>query len=121
MECSSCHREYEYVRAQGHTLTRCNTCLVNDRRFQRKLDIIEYLGGKCNKCGYNKCPIALDFHHIEPKHKTFNISGSHTRSWFRIMEELKKGIILCSNCHRETEFEGTRFAKFIATDIPSLL
>ena len=32
------------------------------RKFVR-LRAIEYKGGKCAKCGYDKCTDALDFHH----------------------------------------------------------
>ena len=36
-------------------------------RQQQKLKAIEYKGGKCKICGYDKCPRALDFHHIDSK------------------------------------------------------
>ena len=63
---------------------------------------IEYKGGKCVKCGYNKCNAALDFHHLDPTQKEFNLgSHGHTRSWERMKVELDKCILLCANCHRE--------------------
>lgn len=52
-------------------------------------------------CGYSKCKEALDFHHVNPNEKDFNISGSHSRSWEKIELELKKCVLLCANCHRE--------------------
>lgn len=42
---------------------------------QVKLKAIEYKGGKCQICGYNKCTGALEFHHLDPTKKDFNISG----------------------------------------------
>ena len=51
------------------------------------------------KCGYNRCNRALTFHHL--RDKSFIISGSHTRSWEAILEELKKCVLLCQNCHNE--------------------
>ncbi len=40
--------------------------------FQGKL--IQKFGGKCVVCGYNKYAGALDFHHLDPKTKTFALS-----------------------------------------------
>lgn len=36
------------------------------RWIKRKLDAIEYLGGKCISCGYSKYYGALEFHHRDP-------------------------------------------------------
>lgn len=59
----------------------------------------------CQKCNYNKCSASLDFHHLDPKQKDFNISGFKRTRGFKdldlIYNEIEKCIILCSNCHRE--------------------
>lgn len=81
----------------------CNSCSVNKRRFKLKNKCVEYKGGECEKCGYSKCNRALEFHHLNPKNKKFNISGSHCRSWEVVKEELDKCILVCSNCHKEIE------------------
>ena len=44
------------------------------RSAKRKLELIEYKGGKCEICGYNKNLSALEFHHINSKDKSFSIS-----------------------------------------------
>ncbi len=63
---------------------------------------IEYKGGKCQLCGYNRCPEAMEFHHLNSSGKDFGISQKgYTRSWKRVKEELDKCIMLCANCHRE--------------------
>ena len=63
---------------------------------------IDYKGGRCQLCGYNRCPEALEFHHLETSGKDFGISDKgYTRSWKKIKEELDKCILLCANCHRE--------------------
>jgi len=65
---------------------------------------IDYKGGKCIVCGYNKCTWALEFHHIDPKEKEFSISDKgYTRSWDKVKIELDKCVLLCANCHREVE------------------
>lgn len=69
-------------------------------RRRLKLRAIQYKGGGCRVCGYNRCPRALNFHHIYPTHKDFNVSGS-TKSWQRIKAELDKCVLLCANCHAE--------------------
>jgi predicted HNH restriction endonuclease len=61
---------------------------------------IAYLGGKCQICGYNKCNAAIEFHHSRDYGKAFCISSALT-SWERILPELEKCVLLCSNCHRE--------------------
>lgn len=101
--CKICGREYVYNRKKGHTRTKCNTCMVNLRRFKVKLRCVEYKGGKCERCGYDKCNEALEFHHLDQAEKDFGISGSHCRKWSDIEKELDKCIMLCSNCHRELE------------------
>lgn len=63
---------------------------------------VEYKGGKCSVCGYDRCADALEFHHLDPSQKDFGISSKgYTRSWDKVKEELDKCILVCSNCHRE--------------------
>jgi len=73
-------------------------------RKRSKLKLIEYKGGECERCGYNKCIDALEFHHIDPNEKDFAISG---KSWSfeKLKNEVDKCILVCSNCHKEIHFE----------------
>ena len=55
---------------------------------------------KCEKCGFNH-PAALDFHHLDPSKKEFKISGKlNVKNKEKVLNEIKKCIVLCSNCHR---------------------
>lgn len=65
-----------------------------------KQKLIDYKGGKCQICGYNRCINALEFHHLNPKEKDFTISGG-TKSFEHIKPEVDKCILVCANCHRE--------------------
>lgn len=69
---------------------------------------VEYKGGRCAKCGYDKCMDALDFHHLNASDKSFGIAANLTRKWEDLQTELDKCVLLCANCHRElhcsTEF-----------------
>jgi len=74
----------------------------SELRRKVKLEALEYKGGKCDKCGYNKCPGALIFHHLDPKEKDFGISADGIyRSLEKIKPELDKCILVCTNCHAE--------------------
>lgn len=101
--CKSCGRAYVYDLRfkQGHKLDRCNSCVINDRRFALKVRAVEYKGGSCENCGYDKCLRALTFHHKDPSQKDWQISGNHCRKWESIKQELDKCVMLCSNCHAE--------------------
>lgn len=91
--------------------TRCKKCAVEQvtkRRRKVKELAVAYKGGKCEKCGYDKCVAAMDFHHLDPEKKEFNLSAKgHCRKWEDIKQELDKCILICSNCHRELHSEET--------------
>jgi hypothetical protein len=65
--------------------------------------MVDYKGGECQLCGYNRCLRALDFHHVDPATKRFHLAGSHNRSWESLRAELDKCLLVCSNCHDEIE------------------
>lgn len=72
-------------------------------RKEVKRRLIEYKGGKCQICGYNRCQDALDFHHLDPSQKDYNISGG-TKSFNTLKSEVDKCILVCANCHREIHY-----------------
>ena len=76
----------------------------SEHRRNIKRRAIEYKGGKCQKCGYSKSVYSLDFHHINPKKKSFVISAQ-IRKWEAIVEELNKCVLVCKNCHSEIHDE----------------
>jgi len=76
---------------------------VAKRRKALRLKAVDYQGGKCQLCGYNKCSDALEFHHFLNQ-KNFGISAKgYTRSWEKVKKELDICILMCANCHREVE------------------
>ena len=73
-------------------------------RRRLKAKAIEYKGGKCVLCGYDRCNAALEFHRLDKKAKGFGLSrGGRIRSWESMKKELDKCILVCANCHREVE------------------
>lgn len=73
------------------------------RGLKRKLDAINQRNGKCEKCGYDKNISALEFHHINPSVKEFQLDMRHfsNTNLETLQKELDKCILLCANCHRE--------------------
>lgn len=78
---------------------------VKLHRQKLKEKAIEYKGGCCVKCSYNKCNSALEFHHLNPKEKDFTVGYYKVLAWDKIKIELDKCILVCSNCHREIHEE----------------
>lgn len=72
---------------------------ASQARRELRARAIAHLGGVCTICGYNRCPSAMDFHHLEAATKDFDISARS--SWKTIEPELKKCVLLCARCHRE--------------------
>jgi hypothetical protein len=109
--CQICSRDYVYIRGQGHQKDICNTCRTARDRRNKKKKALERKGGKCQKCGYDKCESALQFHHSNPEEKDATVSSmiARNKSWKEIKKEVDKCILVCANCHCEIhEMETTR-------------
>jgi len=78
-------------------------------RKNTKKRIIDAFGGKCCMCGYNKCNEALELHHLNPEEKDFSFGAvrASIKSWSKIVKELRKCILVCSNCHKEIHYNNT--------------
>ena len=103
--CTRCNKNYIYNRKNGHRKSVCNACNVTICRQRRKQKCINYKGGKCQICGYNKCNAALQFHHKDPNQKEFGLSSKgRPIAWEKTKKELNKCEILCANCHSEIHY-----------------
>jgi hypothetical protein len=73
------------------------------RGLERKKQLIKIAGGECCDCGYKKNISALEFHHLNPDKKSFGIDlrKCSCANWERLVEEVKKCVLICANCHRE--------------------
>lgn len=80
---------------------RCNVERVQVRRERVSRTLKKEAGGKCVICGYNKCDHALDFHHIDPTKKDFEVNRRLTLAIDTLRKETEKCVLVCSNCHRE--------------------
>ena len=72
-----------------------------------KHQLILYKGGKCERCGYDKCEGALQFHHLDPNQKDFGIAeiGVTLDNIEKMYEEVDKCLLLCANCHAEEHYQ----------------
>jgi transposase-like protein len=85
---------------------RCRQCRIErvvQRRQMVKRILVEEAGGRCRLCGYDRCIAALEFHHADPSTKEFALSRRGARSIERLRTEVRKCVLLCSNCHAEVE------------------
>ncbi len=80
-----------------------------EAKRQIKTKAVQYKGGSCELCGYDNYQGALEFHHRDPFKKDFHVSGS-TVNWEKLVIELNKCSLLCSNCHKEVH-AGLRHPK----------
>jgi hypothetical protein len=76
---------------------------VKKWRTNCKRRIIVAMGGSCCCCGYNKCDKALALHHLDPSQKdiAFGAIRANPKNWNSIVEELRKCVLVCHNCHSE--------------------
>lgn len=114
--CEICNKPFE-IKSYGYSRKYCYECspsyitsqersasIIVLRRAMKKR-AIELRGGKCEKCGYDKCIEALQFHHRNPEEKSFGLSQSgNTRSWQEYLNEAMKCDLLCANCHAEEHY-----------------
>lgn len=105
--CPICGRQFFPKTAMANQRMCCYDCMPDGVQLTRGMflaKIKKARGGKCIKCGYDRCIKALEFHHLDPSQKDFTISNDH----FRLQEainESKKCILICSNCHKELHDE----------------
>lgn len=79
----------------------CKKCNFNQKKKHRekKQQIVDYKGGKCVKCNYDKNICALDLHHRDPKIKDENWTKIRYYSVEKLKDELDKCDLVCKNCH----------------------
>lgn len=70
-------------------------------RFRERLRVLirNELGGQCKRCGWSDHPAGLVVHHVDPSKKEFSLETGSMKSIQKALEELKKCVLLCANCH----------------------
>ncbi len=112
-KCGKCAKllrnEEFYPLSRGGTSAWCKACFrsyYKENRHEVKRQLVALKGGCCEVCGYSKCLDALDFHHRDSGEKDLKVSSYRTKTpSARLLQEVRKCTLLCSNCHREVHAE----------------
>ena len=103
--CKECWKD---VRKESYKKNKKTTLIRNKRNKQRNVEWYNDYKSKlkCSKCAENH-PACLEFHHDDPNEKEFNVSEliRTTYSIERILEEIEKCTIFCSNCHKKYHYD----------------
>lgn len=103
-------RNIENVKAIRHRHYLKNKESIKKKILERKVLIKVWLHDYKSKLKCSKCPenhiSCLDFHHKDPKNKEVSIADAIKFCWSikRILKEIEKCDVLCSNCHRKEHF-----------------
>ena len=101
-------REYhkEYMRNWYQKNKAKHIAYVRNRDRKIKDWLKEYKKSlQCEECGENH-PACLDFHHINPKEKTFALGRINKFLSIKLLQnEIAKCRVLCANCHRKEHHE----------------
>ena len=115
MICPCCKKEFELNGQRGgQNRIYCYECLpvcsdrternrARYRLFKKMSDNIKLTRG-CDRCGYNKCAGALEWHHPGTD-KDKDPSSLLSVSMEAYQAEIEKCELLCANCHREVHFK----------------
>lgn len=108
--CNKCgiEKDIELFAKNGNsTRSYCKECEAARARanYQKTQEYVRGLKDKCELCGYERNPAALEFHHPDDN-KDATVAKLASRSWSmplkaKIDEEVSKCILVCANCHRE--------------------
>ena len=112
------HRNKEYKTRNGRVY-QCKICfnaytrarwpqykIKSDLRVEKiKERFYKYINefkqkNPCVGCGEKEI-ICLDFHHIDPNEKKYQISYMIRHNFTKILKEINKCVIVCANCHRK--------------------
>jgi transposase len=100
------HGRTRFVRRAdgGYRCAACRSEQVSARRRELKSILVREAGGACRLCGYDRAVAALQFHHVDPEAKEFQIAHRGVaRALEAARSEAAKCVLLCVNCHAEVE------------------
>ena len=113
--CTKCKKELPIDefnwrdKSKGTRRSECKYCHTTYMKqvYEDKKDLIANIKTqiKCQKCGESK-EYMLDFHHTNPNEKENTIARMTSNSYRidKVLDEIKKCIVFCSNCHREFHY-----------------
>ena len=127
--CTKCGKELPIEdfnwrsKENGTRRSECKTCHTNFMKeiYENKKKTVSEIKKnlKCAKCGEER-EYCLDFHHVDPNEKENTIARMTSNNYRldTVLDEIKKCIVLCSNCHREFHYfqeqNGTTIKEYLS-------
>ena len=106
--CRSCVKEQDAILFKKNK----DSIIKRNKKYTNK--VINWFSSykktlSCNICGENRHWV-LDFHHIDPIQKNFNIGEKWNTGYSinRIKKEIEKCICVCANCHRDIHYKKNK-------------
>lgn len=102
--CKECRRKKNLTNFYKASDKWKNTHKKTVQEKQQKIKEIKEQSCGCLKCNEKRIHL-LDFHHLDPTQKNFQISQGESKGWSRIIKEIEKCILLCKNCHADFHYQ----------------
>jgi len=101
-KCRTCLKEQPLSEFYAPSF-KCKACrrAYANKRFEERIGLINRAKSEpCVDCGKKFPSCAMDFDHREQGDKFRNVSKMFSYSEIRLLEEISKCDLVCSNCHR---------------------
>lgn len=95
------HNQKWYRKYKDHIVEQATTYSKLRRRIFH--EVLDSYKQPCVKCGETRLYL-IEFHHINPSEKSFNISNKMTTDPIKLQSEVDKCVTLCRNCHKEFHY-----------------
>jgi hypothetical protein len=116
--CKKCHSSLMTSSLKELRRQRPLEIRAKEQKARQKIsDWVDSLkSGPCTDCGTHYPPVCMDFDHLPEFKKTADVSTARSRKWSksRILEEVAKCELVCSNCHR---IRGQKRAEAFANSV----
>ncbi len=99
--CKPCHRDYTRNHYRNNKQYYVDKAAARDKvvRKLNQQNLIDFLKDHpCVDCGNNDLEV-LEFDHVDPSEKLYNVSIMLSFPWKTIQSEIDKCLVRCSNCH----------------------
>jgi Zn finger protein HypA/HybF involved in hydrogenase expression len=109
-----CHKCRAYAKTTAYSKQEnCARSKKNHAEFRLKIAVIKLERG-CVDCGYSRYAEALDFDHLSGAEKVKSVALMWGYSWDKVLTEIAKCEVVCSNCHRHRTKVRAESAKAVA-------
>ncbi len=107
-QCKKCFNEWRKTWYRQNKQYYIDNSRENYKKYRarNRENLAQYLRDKkCSRCPEDDS-VCLDFHHLGNKIDTVSDLSGRGAPWEKVLQEIQKCIILCSNCHRKEHRNG---------------